>query len=319
MSELTYCTARSTSTTLQADKSVKKIVLCECTGHEVAQFVDENRIPSFHGDIKSPIKLYWIAPRAENIIFINDSDLRKWVKEACEYHKIPHILLALILQNENNPNTPYWRRVAQFGERSITTAANAIDLIISIIPDKVSKGSSGIANVSDKALFDGVENCIKKYGRPPIPTSVKKDILGLNTDTRISGDDWRNDLYYAAAHLRFLIDRELKPCFNGTLSYDDLKKVIKAYNGKGKDAEKYAENAMANLNLGIQKKEIFIFMKNKTIALIISIFIFLLISIFTYSTSNLWMLITDNSNYIPKESNIFQFNPIQIDEGSGGY
>lgn len=60
-------------------------------------------------------------------------------------------------------------------------------------------------------------------------------------------------------------------------------------------------------------------MKNKTIALIVSIFLFLLVSTFTYSISNLWMLITDNSNYIPKESNIFQFTPIQIDEGSGGY
>lgn len=254
MSELVYCTPSSTSTTPQTDKSIKKIVLCECTGHEVAKFIDENKIPSFNGAIKSPVKLYWIAPRIGNIITISDSDLRKWVKDACAYHKIPHILLALILQNENNPNAPYWRRVAQFGERSITTAANAIDLIISIIPDKVSKGSSGIANVSDKALLDGVESSIKKYGRPPIPTSVKMDILGLNTDTRISGDDWRNDLYYAAAHLRFLIDRELKPCFNGTLSHEDLKKIIKAYNGKGKEAEKYAENAMANLKLGIQKK-----------------------------------------------------------------
>ena len=27
----------------------------------------------------------------------------------------------------------------------------------------------------------------------------------------------------------------------------------------------------------------------------------------------------DNSNDIPKDSNIFQFTPIQIDKGSGGY
>ena len=95
--------------------------------------------------------------------------------------------------------------------------------------------------------------------------------------------------------------------------------MIKAYNAKAKEAEKYLENAMANLKLAIEKKDIYIFMKSKTIVLIIGTSTFLLMNTFTYSLSNIWMLTTDHNNYIPKESNIFQFTPIQIDEGSGGY
>jgi len=180
--------------------------------------------------------------------------VRKWVKDACSYHKIPHILLALILQNENNPNAPEWRKAAQFAERSITTAAFVIDKLIFIVPNKISKGSLGLANVSDKALQDGVEGSINKYGRPPIPSTILRNIFGMNKDTRVSGDDWRNDLYYAAAHLRFLIDRELRNCYNGTMSYSDLHKVIAAYNGSGIEAKKYADNAIANLNLAISGK-----------------------------------------------------------------
>lgn len=44
-----------------------------------------------------------------------------------------------------------------------------------------------------------------------------------------------------------------------------------------------------------------------------------MISIFTYLFSNIWMIITDQTNYIPKESNILLFHPTKIDEGSGGY
>lgn len=33
----------------------------------------------------------------------------------------------------------------------------------------------------------------------------------------------------------------------------------------------------------------------------------------------MWLVIRGQTNYIPKESSIFFFNPIKIDDGSGGY
>ena len=35
--------------------------------------------------------------------------------------------------------------------------------------------------------------------------------------------------------------------------------------------------------------------------------------------SNVWLLLTDSANFIPDNSNIFTFEPTQIDSGSGGY
>lgn len=75
-----------------------------------------------------------------------------------------------------------------------TTAANIVDKLIFIVPNKASKGSSGLANIGDKALQEGVESSIEKYDRPPIPSSISRNIFGMNKDTRISSDDWRNDL-----------------------------------------------------------------------------------------------------------------------------
>jgi len=45
----------------------------------------------------------------------------------------------------------------------------------------------------------------------------------------------------------------------------------------------------------------------------------LVIVINTRVVNNLWMILTDASNYIPDHSNIFSFQPTQIDGGSGGY
>lgn len=54
--------------------------------------------------------------------------------------------------------------------------------------------------------------------------------------------------------MRFLIDRELGNCYNGIMSYDNLHKVIAAYNGPGGASKKYADHAMANLNLAMTGK-----------------------------------------------------------------
>lgn len=52
------------------------------------------------------------------------------------------------------------------------------------------------------------------------------------------------------------------------------------------------------------------------ISLILAIILF---SIFSHVLSNSWILLTDSSNFIPENSNIFTFSPTVIDEGSGGY
>lgn len=58
-------------------------------------------------------------------------------------------------------------------------------------------------------------------------------------------------------------------------------------------------------------------MKNSYKYLFYIILFFLLLN--TNLVTNMWMLLTDSSNYIPEESNIVFFTPTQIDSGSGGY
>ena len=74
-------------------------------------------------------------------------------------------------------------------------------------------------------------------------------LLGWDQDTRIPGDDWKADLYYAAAHLRQLIDRVSGAvCHDGALTLEQLRSVIAAYNGSGPLADKYANDAMKTLH-----------------------------------------------------------------------
>ena len=60
MTDLQYCDANQTSTTIKSDKSIKTVSLCECSGNESASYIHENKIPSFNKPFKSPIKLYWM-------------------------------------------------------------------------------------------------------------------------------------------------------------------------------------------------------------------------------------------------------------------
>lgn len=267
MNDLVYCEPKEIQTTKLSDVSDKKVVICKCTGQEKVTFIDEDKIPSYSGEIKSPLKIIWVYPTDDVGIIINDSEIRKWVKNACEYHKIPHVILALILQNENYPEASTFTKIGQFGERSLQTLLKIIDnktevsFYLKDFPKvvKAIKGSSGIANLSDGALYSGIKHSIEKYARPPIPSSIAKNILGMNIDTRIPGDDWRNDIYYAAAHLRYLIDKKFGECFNGQLSYEMLYEVLKAYNGSGYKADGYAKNAINNLNLSISNKGVLYF------------------------------------------------------------
>lgn len=260
MDELVYCEPKEVQTTKLSDVTDKQVVICKCSGQEKVTYFDEDNIPSYSGDIKSPLGIMWFYPSGDTVI-VSDTDIRKWVKDACEYHKIPHILLALILQNENYPEASIFTKIGQFGERTVQTTIKIIDSKIGFsnylenYPRVVQaiRGSSGITNISDQALYDGVKHSIEQYGRPPIPTSIRQMIFGIiDTDSRIPGDDWRNDLYYAAAHIRYLIDRELGECYSGILSDQELNKIIYSYNGSGKNAEKYAQAAMNNLILAKQ-------------------------------------------------------------------
>ena len=58
-------------------------------------------------------------------------------------------------------------------------------------------------------------------------------------------------------------------------------------------------------------------MKNK-FKYFVSIILFAAI-LSTNLVTNIWMLLTDSTNFIPVESNIIFFTPTQIDDGSGGY
>jgi LysM repeat protein len=216
-------------------------------------------IPSYHGDFPSPFPLMWYVPdNAKEILKIHyePKEIRKWVSDAAKYHEIPYLLLATILQQENCPNATYIQKVLQFGERTLTTGLRIADnLSGDKIPDSVvlngrryniTVGSSGIANMSNAALIDGVKHAKEVYGREPMPDDVKYRIGGYNQDTRISGDDLRADLYYASAHLRQLIDRVMmKKKFYGVLSLDDFEKICAAYNGPA--GQKYGKDARIRL------------------------------------------------------------------------
>ena len=151
----------------------------------------------------------------------------------------------------------YVQKFLQFGERSLTTLCAILDkTLFDVVPDKLAGGSTGIANMSRNTLFDAVSYIKQVYGREPMPDHVKYRIAGWNQDTRISGDDLRADLYYAAAHLRQLIDRVMKKQkYYGTLSLDDFEKVCAGYNGSGPLAVKYGKDARKRLERAVSGQE----------------------------------------------------------------
>lgn len=102
----------------------------------------------------------WYVPGKDEPfrLSISDTEIRQWIKQAADYQGIPHILLAVILQQENPPNGTELQKVLQFGERSVTTfAAIMDDVFFDLVPDKVAGGSSGFANMSRSALQSAAE------------------------------------------------------------------------------------------------------------------------------------------------------------------
>jgi RHS repeat-associated protein len=194
-------------------------------------------IKSYSGEFPSPFKAMWYVPESNEFFKVRyrAQEIRSWVRDASKYHDVPYEMLAVILQQENGPNATSFQKFGQFAERTLTTVAAIMDKNLwDIIPDKIAGGSSGFANMSRKTLNDAASYTEQVYGKNPLPDDVRFRAFGWDQDTRISGDDWKADLYYAAAHLRQLIDRvKGQEQFHGSLSLDEAELVFAAYNGSG--------------------------------------------------------------------------------------
>lgn len=216
-------------------------------GQEKAILPHQGEIESYTGELPSPLQLMWYVPENDEVLKLHypDSEIRSWVKDASEYHGIPHEMLAVILQQENGPNATGTQKVLQFGERSVTTFTAILDeSFFDLVPDSISRGSSGFANMSYNTLQDAVEYTERVYDRNPLSDDVRYRVLGYDQDTRIPGDDYKADLYYASAHVRQLIDRVTGvENFDGVLTEEQTRDVFRAYNGSGPLAEQYADDA----------------------------------------------------------------------------
>jgi hypothetical protein len=204
-------------------------------------------MPSYTGDLPSPLQATWYAPEADEVFktFIPDSEIRGWVKDAAAYNDVPQELMATVLQQENAPTASPLRQFLQFGERSLTTFSAIVDqLPFSPVPDALAGGSSGIANMKRATLQAGASYIESTYGRPPLPDSVRYRALGWDQDTRIPGDDLKSDLYYASGVMRQLIDREMGAGYHGPLSLAQTERIIASYNGSGPMAQKYGHDAI---------------------------------------------------------------------------
>lgn len=214
-------------------------------------------IPPYTDGLPSPLKLWWYVPELNEAFdpLIKDQTVRSWVRDAASYQDVPLEIMAVILQQENGPNATLTRKIGQFGERSLTTALQIADeYLFDVVPDKafgksIANGSSGIANLQRATLRSAADYSENVLRRAPLPHDVHYRLFGYDQDSRIPGDDLKADLYYQAAHIRQLIDRITgKHNFNGPLTLDLVRKVIKAYNGSGPVADKYASDAMKKLS-----------------------------------------------------------------------
>ncbi|WP_240919447.1 hypothetical protein [Metapseudomonas otitidis] len=246
--EISYIKAGTGVTKETSKREPDIFTICRCRGTETSSITGYETISSYSGELPSPLKIIWYTPKSNEILklSLSDSEIRKWTKEAAQYHGVPHILLAVILQQENGPKAGKFLQTLQFGERTLTTFLAIVDkYAFDIVPDKIAGSSSGLVNMSRNTLQKAAAYTEDYYCKKPMPKDVQYRIFGYDQDTRIPGDDWRADLYYAAAHLRELIDRKTNTrCHNSTLTPEQLKSVIAAYNGSGPLAEKYASDAM---------------------------------------------------------------------------
>jgi hypothetical protein len=245
-----------------AKSTDKEQMKCACGGPHPLKIVgsEVKPIQSYTGELKSPLMMVpKVYAALENVPF---SEIRRWAREAAEYHEVPYEIVAVILQQENGQNATNLQKIGQFLERSVTTIiAQGNEEIVPIfswigkIFPKVMRapnGSTGIMNMQRKTLKDTISYTKEKYARPLVPASKSK------IDTGYAGRDWEADMYYLAAHVRQLMDRVVmgggKSCVKGEITLSQVGKTFAAYNGLGKDADNYGNDAMTKL-MGAYKGE----------------------------------------------------------------
>jgi hypothetical protein len=241
---------------------------CACGGPHPLKIVGDGvgAIQSYTGELPSPFMLAMLVPKEGVAKKATPSEIRGWAKAAAEYHEIPYEMLAVILQQENGPNAPLWRKIGQKVEREYTVTAAHIEErtgVLATIDEKTGiltkikeitdrdikdlpNGSTGILNMRRPTLLGTLKYTKEKYPNRPIIPSDKSNI-----DFGFAGDDWEADMYYGAAHIRQLIDRVVvgggKSCAKGEITLEQVEKVFAAYNGKGDGANKYGKDAIAKL------------------------------------------------------------------------
>ncbi|MDR2926139.1 MAG: hypothetical protein LBU76_09390, partial [Azoarcus sp.] len=176
----------------------------------------------------------------------NSKRIRRWAREAAEYHEIPYEMLAVLLEQENGQNVSAFRRFAQGYERFLQFSGAVIKDATGM-PVPGAGGSTGIINMLRSTFLETISYTKEKYARPLLPVH-KQDI-----DSGFAGVDIEADLYYGAAHIRQLIDDVVgNPCTKGEISLEQVKKVFVRYNGTREDAKKYGD-AATNKLLGAYK------------------------------------------------------------------
>jgi uncharacterized protein YukE len=230
--------------------------LADKNGLDKTLIIGFDNIKQFDGEIDLFPGLY--GRIRENFLdpadyVIDSNKIRQWVRDAAEYNDIPPELLAVILQQENAPDAPGWRKPFQYIERQMTTGAailNEVPFVENIIPDKIANSSTGIGNMTKKTLDDAAKYIETTYNRSVLPQDVFDTAIPfVNRDTRISGVDMQADIYYVSAHLRQLIDREIgegQP-YHGPLTKENITKIAAAYNGSGDASVKYGNDAVNRL------------------------------------------------------------------------
>lgn len=229
-----------------------KLCNCPCCGEHIVSIKDLKSINSYKGDFPSPFQIMnYTASKNEPLkhqVYVSDSIIRGWIRDAAKYHGIPHEMIAIIIQQENAPTASKWKQFLQFGERTLTTTASELDRNLwDIVPDKVADGSAGFMNMRRPTLKGTIDYTKKMYCKELMPKNIANRIgyiYDSNVDVGVQGLDWRADLYYGAAHIRQLIDRIVGKCTKGEITLNQVEKIFASYNGSGPVAEKYGKDAI---------------------------------------------------------------------------
>ncbi|WP_443939966.1 hypothetical protein [Pedobacter sp. MW01-1-1] len=247
------------------DQMCVEVKLCKCTccGEHIVTIKDTKNIKSYKGEFPSPFQIMNHTPSKneplKHLVYVADSTIRDWIRNAAKYHGIPHEMIAIIIQQENAPKASKWKQFLQFGERTLTTTASELDRTLwDMVPDKIADGSAGFMNMRRPTLKDTINYTKNTYCKELMPKDIANRIgyiYDSNVDVGVQGLDWRADLYYGAAHIRQLIDRVVGQCAKGMITLDQIEKVFASYNGSGPIAKKYGKDAIDLLKKALNGQE----------------------------------------------------------------